>query len=475
MSTFHAVRDDALGSHDLVGLLAALRSGAVSPAEVRSAVVERARDAQVELNAVAAWGDQPDGGGPAPDPEGPLAGVPTFAKDNEDVEGLRTSFGSRATADRPALRSSDFSRTLAGLGSQILGKTTMPEFGLTATTEPLAFGPTRNPWRLDSTVGGSSGGSAALVAAGVVPYAGANDGGGSIRIPAACCGLVGLKPTRGRLVSPESSRGLPVPLSTEGVVTRTVRDSALFYSLAERMVRHDGLVATVDTSLPPIGHVDGPLPERLRIGYFDASLTGPAEPEVADGVRRTALALADAGHHVEIIDFPFDQQFGRDFLRYWALLAFAIRRGGARLHGDGFDARALEPFTNGLADFFTRVAPMTPASIWRLRQFGAGYSEAFEHFDVLLSPTTASTAPRIGQLAGDFRDHIVRLLRFASYTAIQNVAGAPAISMPVGLDADGLPIGVQLAGLPGAERMLLGLAYEVAAATPTPSSPADLL
>ncbi|MFM2437334.1 MAG: hypothetical protein RLZ55_143 [Actinomycetota bacterium] len=466
MSTFHTGRDDALGDHDLVSLLTALKAGEVSAAEVRVAAIERAHAAQRELNAVAAWGAPGDG--PAPDPEGPLAGVPTFVKDNEDVKGLRTSFGSRATADRPAVRSSDYSRTLAGLGAEVLGKTTMPEFGLTATTEPLAFGPTRNPWHLDRAVGGSSGGSAALVAAGALPYASANDGGGSIRIPAACCGLVGLKPTRGRLVSPEGSRGLPVPISTEGVVTRTVRDTALFYSLAEQMVRRDDLAATVDTSLAPIGHVEGPLSPRLRIGYFDASLTGAAAPDVADAVRRTALALDAAGHHVEMIEFPFDEQFGKDFLRYWAMLAFAIRHGGERVHGAGFDAAALEPFTNGLAAFFTTVGPAAPASIWRLRHFGTAYAQAFEHFDVLLSPTTAHTAPPIGLLAGDFRGHIVRLLRFAAYTAIQNVAGAPAISLPVGLDADGLPIGVQLAGLPGAERVLLALAYEVAEAVPAP-------
>ena len=214
LSTF---TDDALGDFDTVALRDALARGDVSAGEVREAAMARAQAAD-RLNAVVTWVDQ--------EPRsGEFAGVPTFVKDNEDIAGYPTTFGSRAVPRRPAEERTRFVAQWDELGFQTLGKSALPEFGLTATTEPLDHGPTRNPWHLDHTTGGSSGGSAALVAAGVVPIAHANDGGGSIRIPAACCGLVGLKPSRGRLIDPEAMDQLPVKVATQGVLTRSVRDT----------------------------------------------------------------------------------------------------------------------------------------------------------------------------------------------------------------------------------------------------------
>ena len=200
VSTF---RDDALGTHDTTALRQALATGAVSAQELRDAALARAQDAHL-LNAVVTWLESPQ------NLAGPYAGIPTFIKDNENIAGYPTRYGSRATPDKGVPDDSRWVSQWRELGFETLGKTTLPEFGLTATTECLLTGATRNPWGLDHSTGGSSGGSAALVAAGVVPIAHANDGGGSIRIPASCCGLVGLAPSRGRLVAPEAMDQMPV-------------------------------------------------------------------------------------------------------------------------------------------------------------------------------------------------------------------------------------------------------------------------
>ena len=474
MATFSTARDDALGDLDLVALLATLQRGEVSAAEVRAAALTRAHDADRALNAVVSWVAEAR---PIPDATsarlhsaadhsrrpGPFAGIPTFAKDNEQLAGLPTRAGSRAVPPTPAPRDSDFVAHLTGLGFDILGSTTMPEFGLTATTESLLSGPTRNPWHLGHSVGGSSGGAGALVAAGAVPLAHANDGGGSIRIPAACCGLVGLKPSRGRLPVPEDSRTLPVQIVSEGVLTRTVRDTAAFYAAAGQE----------DPALPPIGDVRGPGRTRLRIAFYTEGITGAVDPDVAAATRDAAGTLAAMGHSVEHIDFPFDPTFGRDFLRYWAALAFTLRVAGKRLYGRGFDPEQLEPFSLGLAEFFRGIAPRMPATIRRLRRFAQDYDEGFRTYDVLLSPTTGTPAPPLGYLspALDFRTHIIRLFHFAGFTTMHNVAGAPAISLPWGQTSDGIPLAVQLASRRGHERRLLELAYEAEATHPWPLRP----
>jgi amidase len=450
------VRDDALGDHDTVGLTAALRSGSISPAEVMAAALDRMRDADLRLNGVVSWVREPSVGA------GPLAGVPSVVKDNEAVAGLPTRHGSRATRLEPARHHSSFVADWTGLGLTILGTTTMPEFGLTASTEPLLTGATRNPWDTARSAGGSSGGSAALVAAGAVPIAHANDGGGSIRIPASCCGLVGMKPSRGRLRSPDGHDRLPVAITSQGALTRSVRDTALFYR--EMELARPGL-----GSLPPIGHVLHPGSRRLRIAVVREAMSGmPVDVDVQSAVVNTAALCEGLGHHVDEIDYPVGLQFGKDFLRYWAALAFAVQFGGQAIHGAGFDARQLEPFTVGLSRYFRSVAAVMPATIARLRRFAGVYEESMSGYDVVLSPVTSQPAPLIGYLAPDLdpRTHLLRLLRYASFTMIQNVSGAPAMSLPLGRTATGVPIGVQVAGASGSEALLLGLGLELEAAAP---------
>src|SRR4051795_10690025 len=244
----HAFSDDALGEHDAVALAEMVRSGQVSPAELVTAARERLDRVDSRLHTVAVpMFDAPRSNG---DKSAALYGVPTFLKDNTDLRGLPTNHGSEALSARPAKRDGFYTAQYLGTGLAIVGKSRLPEFGFNATTEYMTQEPVRNPWHTDYSVGASSGGSAALVASGVVPIAHANDGGGairipaarvapandgggSIRIPAAAAGLVGFKGSRGRHVDGEQARHLPVNMVSEGVVTRTVRDSAAFVAAAE--------------------------------------------------------------------------------------------------------------------------------------------------------------------------------------------------------------------------------------------------
>jgi amidase len=440
-----------------------LRRRKVSARELREAARARLAAVNDDLNAVVRDLDV------APAVTGPFAGVPSVLKDNEDLTGYPTLHGSWAPADTPATSTSPWVAQYLALGFEPIAKTTLPEFGLTASTESSRYGATRNPWDTTRSVGGSSGGSAALVAAGVVPIAHANDGGGSIRVPAAACGLVGLKPSRGRIIdAPELDR-LPVNLVAQGVVTRTVRDTAYYLAEAERMYRSE--------ALPPIGMVVRPENRRLRIGLFVDAVGGiPVDPRVRDAVREAGLTLQALGHQVDEITPPVDEDFGRDFLRYWALISFFLQKAGGRLLGTDFDSSRTELLTQELSRMARQQAVRIPGSLRRLVRASREPEPVYATYDALLSPVLSTPPPLIGELGPQVppREHIVRLLRFASFTAWQNVTGSPAISLPLARTVDGLPIGVQVAAPLGEERRLLSLAYELEAAMPWPRTPAQL-
>ncbi|MCD2197880.1 amidase [Actinomycetospora endophytica] len=454
-----AFADDALGDDDAVGLAARLRRHEVSVDEVRRAAAGRIARVDPTLRGLALDRcDEPVSGSVS----GALAGVPMLVKENTDVAGWPTTNGSSAYTAEPAPAHSEVTCQLLGLGVQILGSTRMPEFGLNATTEFVDAAPTRNPWNTDYSCGASSGGSAALVASGAVPFAHANDGGGSIRIPAAACGLVGLKPTRGRTALNAQGTQMPINLVSDGVVTRTVRDTAAVLGVLDRQRRNP--------TQPPIGFVDGPAHRRLRIGLV---LESPAGGEVDDETRAavvaTARALEAAGHVVEPHTLAVGKQFVDDFLVYWGLLAFGIVVGG-RFGFPQFDPRRLDPLTHGLHRHFLRTAPRRPGFLRRLRKIEAQYDDEFVHHDVLLSPTLAHRTPELGRLhpAVPFDELRERLIDYVGFTPLQNVAGAPAVSLPGGRSTDGLPVGVQLAAAKGDERTLIELAYLLEAERPWP-------
>ncbi|MEV7182468.1 amidase [Kitasatospora sp. NPDC093679] len=454
----HAFGDDVLGDHDAVALAGLVRSGEASPDELAEAAAARARRIDAALEPVAFAARLPRL--TADSRLAPFYGVPTYLKDNVDLRGMPTGQGSAAFRARPARRTAGFADQFLATGVAVLGKSRLPEFGLNASTEYAAAEPVRNPWKPSHSPGASSGGSAALVAAGVVPIAHANDGGGSIRIPAACCGLIGLKPTRGRLVPNDQGRRLPIDLVTDGVLTRSVRDTAAFFAAAERHHRNP--------ALPPLGLVEGPGTGPLRIGLVLDSPLADTDAATRRAVEDTALRLEALGHRVEPTVLPFGEEFSRDFTLYWGYIAFLIAATGRLMLDRSFRTGRLDGLTSGLRRSFHREFARIPGALRRLGRAEQAYAELFRSHDAVLSPVLAHTAPPIGHLSPNvpFEELMGRLQRYVAFTPVNNVTGAPGISLPAGSTDDGLPIGVHLSAAHGQERVLLELAFALEADRP---------
>ncbi len=457
----HAFTDDALADHDATALARLLAQRELNATEVVAASIARAQKVNPALQAIstACYGQAL--GQTRRAQSGFFAGVPTFIKDNVHVQWLPTLQGSEAVPPTPASHTAAFARQMLVQGWVCLGKSTLPEFGLNASTEFQHQAPTRNPWHTDFSSGASSGGAAALVAAGVVPLAHANDGGGSIRIPAACCGLVGLKPTRGRLIDSEASKKLPINIVCEGVVTRSVRDTAQFYAQAETYY--------TNPDLPRLGLIHAPSPRRLRIGVVEKGMNG----KDYDHATRAALAqtvrqLQGLQHHVEPTTPYLDPRFGDDFSLYWGMLAYSVDKLGHRLTSKGFDARRLDPLTRGLSALFRGQLLHFPTAMYRLRKTRHDYAQWFRRYDVILAPTLAYTTPPIGYLSPNvpFNELFQRLSNIISMTPINNVTGTPAISLPMAHTPEGLPIGMHFSAPWGEDARLLELAFEIEEAYP---------
>jgi amidase len=456
----HAFRDDALGDHDGVALARRVARGDLHPDELVAAARARADEVTAGLGAVAHHAPRPRR---IPTPGSELDAVPTYVKDNIAVAGMPTNYGTAAFVAGPAAADGPYTQQLLATGMTVLGKSRMPEFGLNATTEFVADEPARNPWDRNRSVGGSSGGSAALVAAGVVPLAHANDGGGSIRIPAAAAGLVGLKPTRGRHVEDDRARVMPIKLVSEGVVSRSVRDTAAFVHAMERRWR--------DPALPPVGRVVGPSSRRLRIGLLDQTVV-PAglDATTRQSLEETARVLEANGHELEPAVVPVDRRFAEDFLHYWGLLALMASVGGKAVIDRSFDPARMDPLSVGLRRHArARLAEM-PLVLRRLRRAGRRSAVLFEDLDVVLSPVTARRTPELGHLSPqvDYDTLMVRLVRHVGFTPLANVAGFPSIAVPGPLDPGGLPTSAMLTATWGDERTLLELAFELEQTRPFP-------
>lgn len=462
MDRIQAFGDDALGDHDAVGLVEALQAGQVSVPELVEAAIARTEVVNPALNGLAyeayerartrANAKRPYGGY--------FDGVPSFLKDNVAVAGMPTMQGTDAWEPRPARGDGDFARAYLATGLIAIGKTSLSEFGFSASAEHPRLGPVRNPWNPDYTAGASSSGAGAFVAAGAVPIAHANDGGGSIRIPAACNGLVGLKPSRGRLPLDKDTRQMPLRIVANGVVTRSVRDTAAFYREIERVYRNP--------KLPPIGDVTGPGKQRLHIAVCTRSIAREAGPEVRELTLKTAGMLEELGHSVTPIDNPVPERFMGDFLLYWAFLAFALVRGGRRNFGESFDRTRLDNLTLGLERLAAGNLHRLPVAITRLARTRRITAALGRRYDVVLTPTLADVTPRIGHLdpTADYEQIIGRLVDWVTFTPLQNATGDPAISLPLAESANGLPVGMMLAATVGQEARLLELAYELEEARP---------
>jgi amidase len=460
MRRVHAFGDDALGELDAIGLADALRAGSVGRAEVIEAAIARTEAVDPALNGLAyAAFDQARAAASAAPAKGFFSGVPTFVKDNVDVAGQPTMRGTDAWIPQNAGADGEFTRLFLATGPTSVGKTQMSEFGFSASAEHPRLGPVRNPWDTDHTAGASSSGSGAFVAAGVVPIAHANDGGGSIRIPAACNGLVGLKPSRGRLPLDPELRRMPVGIVANGVLTRSVRDTAAFYREAERVWRNP--------KLAPVGDVTRPGRQRLTIAVVTRSVLRECASEVRELTLKSAALLEELGHRVEHVDPPVPPSFVDDFVLYWGFLALTQVRAGRRLFGDTFDRTRLDALTLGLDRHTSRNFHRLPLAIVRLRRLRRRTAEFFRQYDAVLTPTLADETPRIGYLAPtDYRRVMDRLIDWVAFTPLQNVTGEPAISLPLTQSADGMPVGMMLSADIGQESLLLELAYELEEARP---------
>jgi amidase len=457
--TVNTMTNDAMADCDATALAQRIATGEVSTSEVLEAAISRAELANPKLNAIAyqAFDWAREKNSQQSNKAGSFFGVPTFVKDNTDVKGLPTQYGSRAVPNSAAKSNAEFTEQMLSAGLTIIGKSTLPEFGIPPVTESVAQGATCNPWNINHSSGGSSGGAAALVASGVVPIAHGNDGGGSTRIPAACCGLVGLKPTRNRLVNMQGTETLPINVGHEGVITRSVRDTALFMAEAEKHFHNPKLVG--------LGHVQNPGKKRLRIGMINGALKGiQIQPDVERTLKETGLLCESLGHSVEEIAFPFEDQIADDFINYYSLLFFSLHRFGKFLIDPGFDSSKVEKLCAHLSRNFVGNMGKIPFVIWRLKKAILVTREIFKHYDVVLCPTLSSTAPKTNYICNQALPGsamVNSMTEFAPFAALQNITGEPAISLPMGTGDNGLPIGMQFSAGFGEDKVLLELAYEL--------------
>src|SRR6202022_857518 len=405
----------------------------------------------------------------APGDQRPFAGVPIAIKNNRPVQGLRLTYGCSLMADYVSDYDHNVTRRLRDAGFVIVGTTTLPEYGILPTSEARLFGPTRNPWDLERTTGGSSGGAAAAVAAGIVPVAHGNDGGGSIRIPAACCGLVGLKPARGRIsLAPELG---DASLVIDGVLTRTVADTAAILDVLAGYEVGDATWAP--PAIEPFAHSAGADPGKLRIA---ASTLPPIPDAVVDPMCEQAVSdaaeiLRSLGHDVEEVDPPWRQEglsevFGAVFSSH---IALSIASSGT-IGGHDPTAADMEPMSWAI---FSMVAKMSAveclAAAVQLQSFARRLVSFLEPYDALLTPALAERPLPIGTLdtaAPDPMSTFTRSGLFTPFTPVFNATGQPGISLPLFEGDDGLPLGGQIVGRPVGEASLLALAAQLEAAQP---------
>ncbi len=464
--------DDDLMFRSASELAGMVRAGEVSARELVQCSLERIEELNPKLNAFVdvdaeralAAADEVQ-----PGDERPFAGVPIAIKNNRPVSGLRVTIGCSLLADHVADHDANITRRLKDAGFVVVGTTTLPEYGILPVSEARLFGPTRNPWDLERTPGGSSGGSAAAVAAGMVPVAHGNDGGGSIRIPAACCGLVGLKPARGR-ISAAPERG-EAPLDVDGVLTRTVADTAAILDVLAGYELGDATWAPPPDE--PFAAVAAREPTRLRI----AATTLPPVPDAtvdplcAEAVADAAELLRSLGHEVEEVDPPWQieglsQLFGAVFSIH---IALQIVYSGM-VAGREPTAEDMEPMSwaiHSMTQHFNSVQGLgleiqLQALTRQLVAFLAPY-------DALLTPALAERPLPIGSLdtaAPDPMSTFTRSGLFTPFTPVFNASGQPGISLPLFHGEDGLPLAVQFVGRPAGEATLLALATQLEIARP---------
>ncbi len=464
-NTISAFCDDVIKHYDTTDLIRLIRSGELCLAEVTDAIFSRIERVNPGLHALV-YADYEAARKRALFTDYstlPYAGLPIPIKDNIHVAGMPSAQGMLGLKARPQKKDSAVTRQFKSLGFNVFGKTQISELGLSPNAVFKDGSAVHNPWNTDHTSGASSAGAAALVGSGALSIAHGNDGGGSIRIPAACCGLVGLKPSRARLAPSEASRLLPVDVICEGVLTRSVRDIAYFYSEAEKVWR--------SSKFPALGMIEGAQSRRMRIGYFLDSITPePTDQETRQTVLHTARLLETAGHHVEEAPLPDVGGFKDAFILYYMFLFFMQTRAGKWLIDTNFDRKQVDALTEGFAQQFIRSWYRLPQAIWSIKKETKRFRQMFKQYDVLLSPVVTRTTPKIDYLSPNqpYDRLLEKLVNYTGFTPINNASGLPGISLPMGKTSEGLPIGIHLTADLGQESMLISLAYELEAIQPWP-------
>ncbi len=461
---------------DGVGQAEKVRIGEVSAAELVDAAIAEIEAVNPTLNCVVierfaqarAEADRLDAEGQT---GAPFAGVPALLKDlGQQIAGLNQTDGSRAVAPHPPERDSNLAARYRQAGMILLGKTSSPEFGNHSTTEPVAHGPCRNPWDTSRTVGGSSGGSAAAVAARAVAIAGASDGAGSIRIPASCCGVVGLKPSRGRISSDPYGGDSMFGLATGHAITRTVRDTAALLDISSGAVPGDSwsMPAPARPFLDEVG-VD---PASLRIGVSTLHPTGAeVHPDCVRATEITAELLTQLGHRVQEAAPRFDISAMTDsMLDLWATANASAHAEIAAVLGRPLRPDELEPTTWELVE---HASSLSVADFERSRDqlqiASRRIAEFFDEYDLWLTPTLAQPPPQLGELnrsLGSAEAWWEYDLEFNPWNPVANISGSPAASLPLHWSESGLPIGTLLTGAFAAEGTLLRVCAQLEEAQP---------
>jgi amidase len=462
---------DQLTYRPAAELATLVRDGEVSASELVSASLERIESLDPLLNAfVEVDGERAlsEAEKVRPGDDRAFAGVPIAVKANVPVQGMCMNFGSRFLAGHRAGHSAYLVHRLREAGFVIVGTTNLPEFGILPTTEPRHSGATRNPWDTSRTPGGSSGGSAVAVAAGLVPVAHANDGGGSIRIPAACCGLVGLKPSRGRV-----SRGPDLGdsfLSSEGVLTRTVAETAQMLDVLAGYEVGDATWAPRPSE--PYATVVRRDPGRLRVALTTSNAMGvEPDPESQRGLHATGELLASLGHEVVETAPALPDGGALELFRkvFGAAVSLQVTY-GELLAGRPPEDDEIEPLSREIAAGAQETSSVAyVAALAQLQALARGVIAFFAEYDLLLTPSLAQRPLPIGELHGAGADppaDFVRAARFVPYAPLFNITGQPAISVPAGFGDDGLPVGIHLAAKPLGEDTLLQVAAQLEAARP---------
>lgn len=478
--------------HDAVGLADLVRKREVQASELLTTALEAIAAANPRVNAVIEVLESHAREQLRAGPKGPFAGVPFVIKDSLERIGLRASWGCALAKDNVSKRTHEVARRFDAAGLLTIGRTNMSELGLLPTAESALYGPTHNPWDTKHSPGGSSGGSAAAVAAGIVPCAQAEDGGGSIRIPAAACGVWGLKPGRGRL--PQEPWDAPDGFIAQGVVSRTVRDSAAMLDVIAGARPFDRWQAPPMHGTYAAAAATDPKP--LKIGFVTRGIMGDeAHPDCCEAIDEAAKLFATMGHEVEEARLDLDGGlFATHFTTVWAMsTGYFVRAALEALAPPNIPMRvrrvmvdpnvftaiawattasqglpAPEPMTRRLIKL---NAKLTPADHWvawgKLNEVAQPLFASLEKYDVVMTPTLGEPPWRTGKftLGATDGETAASLLAYAGYTPLCNTTGLPAISMPLHWNSEKLPIGVQVIGRYGAEDILLALAGQAERAT----------